>query len=105
MAVVWVDDVIGAGAEGGPITATPNASCNPVINEEFSVPPVVVYSPIALLLFFTTKTSDPDTAMPYGKLNPDETRVPVPTGSPAVVYSLISLPFVTKISDPDTVMP
>jgi hypothetical protein len=44
--------------------------------------------------------------MPNGLSNP-ETSVPVPTGTPAVVYSpiVLSPELVSKISDQDTVMP
>jgi len=91
----------------------PNGLFNPETSVPDTVNPEVVYSPIDPAPAFkpaklSTKRSDPDTAMPSGSVNPDEIKVPVPTVTPAVVYSLIDpLPPVmaTKISEPDTAMP
>ena len=63
-----IAQVEGSGIVGE--TATPRGVLNPEISEAFTVAPEVVYSPIVPLPEFATNRSDPETAMPSGKLNP-----------------------------------
>ena len=57
------------------VTATSYGAFSPEIRAWFTVAPAVVYSPIVPVPASATNRFEPETAMPFGKLNPENLRL------------------------------